>query len=445
MIKRVLVPTVLAALLLVPQPLCAQQGLSDLLVKLIQFDITLTPPLPGQISHEGHYQAGPGLEPSVDPTQASYVFNQVLGVQLTTFPIGSSSRAFSHVFNPDLGGFERTTESFGPIFAERALTIGRRRLGVGLDVQHSHYDSFRGKELQDGAVKFYLRHFPFGAFLGRPPVFFEGDLVEAALKLKLSKSQAVFSANYGVTNAFDVGIVVPIVHVNMDAAVEATILRLATGSVAASQNTHQFPDGGTTAVFTAKGSATGIGDVVLSSKYRFFSEGQGGLAAGLHVRLPTGDSENLLGTGAKQATVNLIGSTASGRIASHFNIGYTFSGRSNVATIPDEFDYRGGIEIPVNPRLTLTADFVGRAFRNMVFLRETDTVFDFVNMFGVPNSIKLAEFQPVSGTLHSVLETLGGTFNITRNLLISVNVLIPLNSSGLRTNVTPAVGLAYAF
>ena len=79
-------------------------------------------------------------------------------VQLSTAPIGSSSGGFSYAFDPTLGTFRRASSSFGPLFAERAATIGRGRFSAGFNYQHSSYDRFEGSNLDDGSIKFYLRH-----------------------------------------------------------------------------------------------------------------------------------------------------------------------------------------------------------------------------------------------------------------------------------------------
>src|SRR6185436_16003468 len=102
----------------------------------------------------------------------------------------------------------------------------------------------------------------------------------------------------------------------------------ATGTTGPTSQIHVFPGGSDSQTFHDGGSAQGIGDIVLRTKYRFLDVPAGGLAAGLDLRLPTGDSANLLGSGATQARFELIGSNTYNRLEPHFNIGYTFSGES---------------------------------------------------------------------------------------------------------------------
>jgi hypothetical protein len=403
--------------------------LSELLVDLIQSDIRLAPPPPGFPSHEAHFI------PGADQQIAPYFFNQQLISQLATFPIGSPSGGFSYMFDASSGTFQRATQSFGPAFAERALTLGRNKLSFGMNFQHSKYSSFEGASLDDGAVKFYLRHIPTGGN------FFEGDVIQAALDLDVTSSTTTFFANYGLTNRWDVAVAVPVQHVNIDATVDATVLRLATGELPI----HSFPNGTTQATFSSSGSASGIGDVVLRTKYRFLDSTSGGLAAGLDVRVPSGDAKNLLGTGATQTTLTLIGSSARGPLAPHFNVGYTASSHSDVANIADEFAYRVGTEYVAHPRITLSADLLGRTLRNAGRLEFADTNWDYRDAAGAMHETTFHELTSREGSLNLTSLAVGGKFNVSGNLLVNANLLIALSSAGVTARVTPVVGFDYSF
>jgi hypothetical protein len=404
--------------------------LSQLLVNLIQAEVRLQPPPPGFQSHEAHFI--PGLDQGLAP----YLFNQQLVAQLATFPIGSPSGGFSFTFDPATGAFQRATSSFGPSFADRALTNGRGKVTIGANFQYSKYTSFEGDDLDNGDVKFYLTHQDIPGDL-----FFEGDLVEAALSLDLSSSTTTVFANFGVTNALDIAVAVPILRVTMDATIDASIRRLATGQT----NIHSFSGGAETAAFNDSGSASGIGDILVRGKYRFLSTPGGGLAAGVDLRLPTGDADELLGTGATAATVSLIGSSSSGAFAPHFNVSFTGSGESDVVNIANEFGYKVGTEIVASPTVTLTADLLGRTLIDAGRLELTDTTHSFRSSTGVPGSITLSEYVARDASLNIMNLAVGGKFNVTGNLLINANALISLTNSGVTARVTPVVGFDYSF
>jgi hypothetical protein len=426
--------------LLGPTPAFAQDTpLSFLLVNLIQAEIRLAPPPPGFVTHEAHFV------PGANQTLIPYLFNQQIVAQIATFPIGTPTGGFAFTFDAASGTFQRTTNSFGPAFADRALTNGRRKLTVGANFQYSKYSSFEGQKLDSGDIKFYLAHEDVPG-----EVFFEGDLVQAALRMDLTSATTTVFASYGVTDTFDVAVALPIVRVSMDASIDATVLRLASGE---SSTLHAFPGGETTRTFSDAGEASGIGDVLVRAKYRFASRPGGGLAAGIDVRLPSGDSEELLGTGAASATVSLIGSAARGRFGPHFNVGFAAAGKSDVANLSNEFNYKFGTEFVASPKITLSADLVGRSLIDAEGLRRTGVVHNYQDANGVAGSTTLQEYAPkvpaggglLDGTLTVLSVAVGGKFNLVNNLLINANVLVALNKAGLTARFTPVIGFDYTF
>ena len=72
-------------------------------------------------------------------------------------------------------------------------------------------------------------------------------------------------------------------------------------------------------------SATGLGDILLRGKYNFVRSNANALAASIDLRLPTGDEDDLLGTGATQTKLQLLASGEYGLFAPHAYFGYTFS------------------------------------------------------------------------------------------------------------------------
>jgi hypothetical protein len=421
-----------------PRLLLAQETpLSEILVNLIQADVRLAAPPPGTpfSSHEAHFL------PGVDQELTPFLFNQAIVSQLSAFPLGSSAGGFTYTFDPGLGTYSRNSSTFGPSFLERALTIGKGRFNFGANYQHASFSSFEGKDLEGGNIKFYLTH----QSTAIPAPFFEGDLIETALDLKLKTDTFAFLANYGVTDRFDIGLAVPILHVSMDARINATVLRLATLDTGATSGIHTFPGGGSTAPFSDSGSATGIGDILLRGKYHFFAGA--GLAAAVDLRLPTGDADNLLGTGATQGKIFLIGSTASSRVSPHFNIGYTWSGDSSneFLNVTDEFNYAGGTEIGISPRLTVNVDFIGRQLVDSGRLVDASKTFRWMTAAGVQGSTNLNEFAFQEGSVNLVTSAIGFKFNPWRSLLLSANILFPLSDAGMRANPVPVFGFDYAF
>jgi hypothetical protein len=445
--------------------------LSSLLPELILREIQLpTPSTPG-LSHAAHFSPFTVAELENPAVAIVSSFNQLMVVQLSTFPIGSSSGGFSYAFDPNLGTLRRSTSSFGPLFAERAATLGKGRMSAGFNYQHASYNRFEGSALDDGSIKFYLRHQECCATGSGPAVppffgveetpngtllnpFFEGDLIEAALSLDVSTDVVSVFGNYGLTNRWDLGVAVPFVHVSMDASVQATIQRLATAGTLI----HSFVQGQDVPqqVFSSSGSASGLGDIEVRSKYRLMDFAGGGLAAAADMRFPTGNEEELLG-GSTQLKLFLVQSGGNDRITQHVNVGYTISKGSDQTTtsstsatpnFPDEFSYAAGVEVVLEPRITVIGDLVGRTLLDVGRLGLVSKTFQFQppgNPAPPVASMNFDEFEPRAGNLNLLYGTAGVKVNPRGNLLISASVLFPLSDAGLKNRLTTIVGMEYAF
>jgi Putative MetA-pathway of phenol degradation len=374
-------------------------------------------------------------DPTVTATTS--LINQIsqqIGSQVSIFPLGSSSGGFTYKYDPALGSFSRTTQTFGPAFAERAVTAGKGRFSFGMNYRHASYDTLDGKELENGDIKFDLFHQKLS-----PPSFVEGDVIQASLRMKLTSDTTVFGVNYGITDRLDVGLAVPVVHVALDLTYNATILDFATHTV--SPTTHLFANGTKTQDSNSSGSASGIGDVVVRGKYRFGPE-SAGLAAGLDLRLPSGDEKNFLGSGSTQTKLFFIGSGVTGKASPHVNVGYTFSS----GDVADEFNYVGGAEFGVAPKVTVIVDLVGRTLRNSLRLNDSSIPHEFQQGPSAPiERTTLPTIALTPGNLTTVLGTAGAKFNPWRNLLVSAHLLFPLNDAGLHSSVTPVIGVEYSF
>lgn len=448
---------VAAALVAVPATASAHTLLSELLLKILLSDIVLAPPQGPFGSHAAHFQ--PVIRPGevaagfeINQLEVPLGINSIMAAQLATIPLGSSSGGFSYTFEPTLGTFTRESGTFGSAFVERALTAGRGRWNAGFNFQRATYDSLEGLDLENGDIAVYLVHqdccgAPNSA--GSPPnPFFEGDVIENRLSLDLSSSTFSGFLNYGVTDRLDVGIVIPFVTIEMGATVNARVIRLATANL---PTLHQFEGGTTERTFSERSRAQGLGDILLRGKYRFLDTPGGGLAAGLDVRVPTGDPEQLLGTGDAQVKVALIGSMTQGPFSPHVNLGYTFSsgGSSDPLSVspnvPDEFSYAVGFDTALHQRLTFSADVLGRNLRDLGRLVPTGRQFPFVTQDGSFGTSRFEEFTRRPGDLNLLVGAAGVRYNPRGNLLISAQVLVPITSAGLRDRFTPVIGIDYSF
>lgn len=436
-----LVAAPLAAQSSLPAPASGSAGptsLSQLIPGL--FDRTIVLAATG---HEAHFiGSGQALR------EAGLQLNGSILTQLTAYPVSSSAGGFTYEFDPALGVMKRTSESFGPIFAERAGTIGKGKWNFGIKYERFDYDAIDGLDLDDGDVALSFTHLDTNNDGTTVATVYEGDVIVADARFDLASDIAVMSAHVGLTDRIDLTVALPVVRVELDAALSTTVVRHATEGFE-DPPAHLFANGTDSATFLASGSASGIGDVLLRGKWNFLRAEGRGLAAALDVRLPTGDEEELLGSGATQTRLSLIGSSSFGAFAPHFNAGYAvYSGEGlQDQELPDEASFTVGFDWAAHPRVTVAGDLLWR------------TLFD-ANVMSVRDERHLYrrwDQTEISTTTRPVLETslddlnlitaaVGCKVNLWGQLLASVNLLYSLSDDGLQDDAwVPLIGLDYSF
>lgn len=387
--------------------------------------------LPGEQPHTAHFNSDFQFNFSE--------FSTALVSQLVSVPLPSPASGFTYRFDPSLGVFQRTTQSFGPILADRAETIGAGRVSVGFAFQRFTFDSIEGLDLRQIPAVFTHDN----ALLrgGRE------DIVTTTNAIEASVAQATTFVTLGVADRFDVSVAVPFVSNNLKVVSEATIHRLGTTNPL----THFFrqSDGGigVQRTFTAVGSAAGLGDLLVRLKHTAHKAASSGVAVGVDVRIPTGDEMNLIGSGTAGIQPFGIWSATYRNVSPHVNASYKWNGssvlagnpaRGESADFPDQIAYAAGADISVNPRVTLAFDLLGVYVMNAERLRhESFQALDGVSVF--PN-IAFAR-----NSMHSLNGTFGLKASLFDRLLVDVNVLFKLDEHGLRDKVTPLIGLEYAF
>jgi len=389
-------------------------------------------PLPSGATHSSHFNSGFESEFSQ--------FGTALTSQIVSLPLPPPASGFTYEFDPGLGVFQRSTTSFGPILSERFETIGARRVSIGFAYQRLSFDSIEGVDL--GSVPAVFTHDDAQLLGGREDVVTTVNSIEA----EVSRS-AVF-ISYGVTNRLDVSIALPIVTADLVVTSDATVRRLGTTN----PETHFFrsieDDIGNRRLFTAFGHASGPGDVTVRLKQTIRKAAKQGMALGIDLRLPTGDERNLLGTGAPGVSPFFVWSGNFGAISPHVNAGYQWNGDSILAgepgsgeskDLPDLATYSAGAVIEVHPRVTAAVDFIGRYIIDSPRLRLEDFHGLDANHTVFPN------ISFTSGSFNEINAAAGLKVNIFGRLLVDLNLLVPLNSDGLRDKISPLVGLEYAF
>ena len=387
--RRLTVIGALALMLGSPSVAAGQQTLSDVLSFLLTNRSVVT----------GDFARDEAAAAATRDTLVTFIL-----AELNTLPTNSPASGFTYRLDPELGMNVRSSNSFGPFFMERSLTGGRGQVSFGIAYNEAMFDDIDGRSLRDGTLV---------ATAGR--LVGDADPFDAeTLTLRIRTRATTVSGHVGVTDRFDVSAAVPFLIVSVDGQ------RLDTYRGAAVVQA------------TALASASGIGDVRLATKYNVIRRGGSGMALAGEVRLPTGDPDNLLGSGELVFIPRAIGSFEGARVAVHGNLGYAMGGLS------DEIDYSGAFTVVAHNRLTLITELIGRRLTSGD--RLVDVVEPHPSLVGV-QTIRLSAIEQATNRMQLAA---GLRWNVAGRWLVSMNVLRPLTTAGLNARWMASASLDYA-
>jgi hypothetical protein len=165
--------------------------------------------------------------------------------------------------------------------------------------------------------------------------------------------------------------------------------------------------------YSSWGEDGGIGDLLIRGKYRFLDSRYIDMAGRLDVSFPTGSKDNFRGTGEYMGAANLIASKTIGWFAPHVNLGVQLrtGGKEN-----HQFRWAVGADARVHRIVTMSFDFIGSEDLHHDGIGDTE--------------MALAP---------------GVKVNPWKNFLVAAGVLIQVNHQGLRTDVIPTLGVEYTF
>ncbi len=253
--------------------------------------------------------------------------------------------------------------------------------------------------------------------------------------------------SYGLTEWVDLSVSVPVVEADLTITSLATLQRLGT---AANPDVHFFEgqagEQGTGRTFVAGGRASGIGDITVRVKGQALDIGSSRVALGVDARLPTGDEENLLGSGALGVRPFAVWSLTNDTVSPHANVSYQWNGASLLAgdvttskkeDFPDELAYAVGVAVAVTRQSNVTFDILGRHVFNALRLTPGDFVANTGDTF--------ADLRFTKGSLSMMAAAIGFSVKTHEAMSAYAGVLFALNDSGLRSKIVPMVGLQYGF
>lgn len=330
---------------------------------------------------------------------------RALLVNLTSVPLATSSGGFLYRLNPELGTVERTSDSFGGFFVERALTAGAGNATIGLSGYTTGFDRLNDADLRDGSFVTVANQFRDEA------VPFDSDL----LTLRIRSSVLTVFGSVGLTDRLEVGAAIPFVRLRLEG--ERRNLYFGAPFVQAS----------------GEADATGFGDIAVRAKYMVASGDSGALATAFEMRLPTGDEANLLGTGSTAYRILAIGSVEAGRVTLNANGGLVLNG------ISDEVNVAGAASYAVRPRVTLVGEVI---VRRLSELRAIDLVSGPHPTLQDVDTLRLAAGESGMVLANAVA---GVKWNATGRMVIGAHVALPLARRGLTATLTPSIAFEYGF
>jgi hypothetical protein len=405
-------------------------------------------------------------------TTLNQTVSTAIATQLTTLPIISPASGFTYRYDSASGAFVRTTTSLGPVYTERAETIGRRNFSFGVSYQRFRFQNLDGIDLHK--IPAVFSHVP-GTGPGGATEPYEADVISTVNNIDLKMDQTVLYGTVGITDRLDVSVAVPIVSVSMAATSNATIMRVSgptfvpAPGVPAVANPHEFNAAGAlTNVYTGNGSASGIGDVTFRVKGTVFSNENVGVALAVDVRTPTGSADQFLGSGATGIRP-FIAISGRHRFSPHLNLGYEWNGDSILAgnisgttvgedasgnptilngpalkrKLPAQLTYAVGADAGITRALTLSFDYLGQTLFDAPRAFQASTITQ--NIAGGTGSLTLPTITGGRDTIGVSNGAVGMKYNLAGKLLIIGDILFRLDNKGLRQDVTPLIALSYEF
>jgi hypothetical protein len=366
-------------------------------------------------------------------------------LEIATMPLGTSSGGIVSKLDPTTGNEVPTATTFGPAFAQRALTAGAGKIAVSANLITATYDRLGSFDLSRMELSKSDSRFP--------------ELRQSGLmSLVLTTQSTVIHGVIGATEKFDIGADIPIVRVKVTGIgwTENAVVRQQQGGTVG-------PDIITRA--EGAGVSSGLGDIAVSGKFRFLRFGAtpppdaplepdpGGLALLVTMRLPTGSRENLRGLGMTRAMGSLIVSSGKGRFRPHANVGYEWWEKAIDMASPGDptirlrhqFQFAVGAELEAAPKLTMLVDVLGRqvfgggklGFRTLTPADRPD--------FTARGLTSVTYARPTDVNMRELSIVPGLKWNLKGKMLLSVSGIATIFDDGLHDRFTPVVGLDFTF
>ncbi|MGH8589076.1 MAG: transporter [Gammaproteobacteria bacterium] len=362
---------------------------------------------------------------------------QQLAPGAADFPAVSTVPGLTFRYNPELQAFERSSGSLGPVYVERPQTVGRGKLDVGFSYLFQDFDELDGQSLDGLALRLPHADCCPPNNIPSPGVpAFETDTADLIFdEFDLESHVLSLYATYGITDRWDVNVLLPIVFTSLDVSARAVLNNPTLSTQVPGRPVHLFPDGSDVQRRSIDDDSTGVGDLLLRTKYHFLSSNGFNLASGLTLRVPTGDEDDFQGLNDVVLTPFLALSQEWSRFDFHFQAGFDINADD---TERSRARYGIGLTTQLMDRLAFLIDVIGSSN-----LTEQDIS---VNTDVIVGSEEVGSQTITQGLRTDIVDlSIGFKAAFAPSVVGFAAVFIPLNDDGLRSDATPTAGLEVSF
>ena len=244
-------------------------------------------------------------------------------------------------------------------------------------------------------------------------------------------------ATYGITDDWDVNILLPIIHTSLEVDARAEL------NNESGIGTHMFEDGRTEQRRSIDDSKTGVGDLQLRTKYHLLSRNGFNLASGLNLRLPTGDEDDFQGLGDTTLTPFFSVAQEYGRFDFHLAAGVEINADD---TDRSRVRYAAGVTAGIIEPLAFLVNVIGHSSVTDQELSVTVPPCQAPGtVSGRPGALPSTKTATDELRTDVVNLALGFKAAFPYSLVGFAGVFVPLNDDGLRADVIPTANIEVSF
>lgn len=355
-----------------------------------------------------------------------------VGTSLNDVPMAAASGGTTFMFTN--GTPVATSTSAGPIFGERAPTLGRGRWFVSANATGASYKSIRGMPLSDLNLTFTHQNVADSA-LGSPA--FENDMLNVSTGVAVNMLVSSVVVAYGLLDRVDLAVAVPFVRASVSGHSTATIVSAGTGIDSLAHFFGPVTNKQLSTSTSSSGVASGVGDVVARVKINAVETPSVGFSLMAGARFATGNKDEFLGTGATDIMGMGILSGKVGTFSPHLNLGYLHRGADfeNSAVLAT-----AGFDNLIGRRTTLALDLItGWQVGTSKLLLPAPVKYT----APITRTVNLTDIPAMRGNL--IDAAVGAKIAASNRLNLVVNSLLPVNRAGVRANAVWTLGAEYNF